>query len=113
MKNRLSRREFLALTGGMLVATTAAACTMPSTPSSNEGGASAQPAAESVTINIWGATGLVWDAAYEIFTEQTGIGIDNSDAGDVVFGDQKYLTAAAAGTTRISGSPSRRWPSPS
>ncbi|HRW11205.1 MAG TPA: extracellular solute-binding protein [Caldilineaceae bacterium] len=98
MRNRLSRREFLALTGGMLVATAAAACTTPSIPSSSEGGASAQPAAESVTINIWGATGLVWDAAYEIFTEQTGIGISNSDAGDVVFGDQKYLTAAAAGT---------------
>ena len=96
--NKLSRREFLALTGGLAVTTTLAACAVPTAPSDAGGSASGAPAAESVTINVWGNTGLIWDAMYEVFTEQTGIGVSNSDAGDVVFGDQKYLTAAAAGT---------------
>ncbi|MEZ4659842.1 MAG: hypothetical protein R2911_19985 [Caldilineaceae bacterium] len=99
MNARMSRRHFLVLSGGALTAAALAACAAPVAPAAGDGAAGGgAAAAESVTINVWGNTGPVWDAMYDVCTEQSGIGVNNSDAGDVVFGDQKYLTAAAAGT---------------
>ncbi|MEM7134091.1 MAG: extracellular solute-binding protein [Chloroflexota bacterium] len=97
MSKHLSRRDFLNLSGGLFAVTALAACAAPvAAPDGGSGGGASAP--ESVTINVWGPTGLLIDAIYEQFTEQTGIAVSNSDIGDAVFGDQKYLTATAAGT---------------
>ncbi|MBV7338113.1 extracellular solute-binding protein [Chloroflexi bacterium TSY] len=98
MNQRLSRRQFLSLTSGTFAATALAACVTPSGTPSGSASSAGDAAPESITINVWGPTGLLIDAIYEQFTDQTGIAINNSDIGDAVFGDQKYLTATAAGT---------------
>jgi multiple sugar transport system substrate-binding protein len=98
MGRNLSRRDFLVLTGGAMTAAALASCAPAGVAPQGEAGGAA-PATETVTINVWGSTGLVWEATYEIFSEQhPGISVNNTDAGDLVFGDQKYLTAVAAGT---------------
>ncbi|MHB1295036.1 MAG: extracellular solute-binding protein [Anaerolineae bacterium] len=53
---------------------------------------------EPVTIDIWGWTGLTWDAVWAAFTEQNPmVKVNLTDIGENVFGDQKFMTAVAAG----------------
>ena len=99
-QRKMSRRNFLNLAAVTTAGTVLAACQPGAIPQSGSAaGDGGQPAgAEDVTINVWGFTGLVADAMNEIYTEQTGVAVSMSDIGDAVFGDQKYLTAVAAGT---------------
>ena len=49
-------------------------------------------------IDMWGWTGLIQEAMVDAFTEQhPNITINLSEIGEAVFGDQKFMTAVAAG----------------
>jgi multiple sugar transport system substrate-binding protein len=53
---------------------------------------------EPVEIDMWGWTGLIWEAIIESFNEQHEfITVNLSELGENVFGDQKFMTAVAAG----------------
>ncbi|MEM7029490.1 MAG: extracellular solute-binding protein [Chloroflexota bacterium] len=99
MQKKMSRRDFLNLAAVTTAGSALAACAPAAAPSASNAGETGDAAGmEDVTINVWGPTGLLIDNIYAQFTEQTGISVNNSDIGDAVFGDQKYLTATAAGT---------------
>jgi len=53
---------------------------------------------EPVEIDMWGWTGLVWESVLDEFMEQhPWITVNLSELGENVFGDQKFMTAVAAG----------------
>jgi ABC-type glycerol-3-phosphate transport system substrate-binding protein len=102
MKAKLSRRNFLgvaaaATAGGLLAACQPAPQAVDS--GSKGGDQAPPPAAGPVTLNLWGWTDLIWTEVFTRFTEQNAnIKVNLTEAGDMVFGDQKFLTAVAAGT---------------
>jgi len=52
-----------------------------------------------VTINLWGWPSPVWDDKLEVFKEtEPNITVNLSELGEAVWGNQKYMTAVAAGT---------------
>ena len=106
--SRISRRQFLKAAAVLGVAEVAAACAAPAAPTSAPQGAAA-PTAEPAqaapvasgptTINLWWWTSEPWKSAAEAYNgAQDKIKVNLSEIGDAVFGDQKYMTAAAAGT---------------
>lgn len=104
--NSLSRRDFLRL-GGLAAATLGAAACAPApapTPEAKKEEAAAPTAppatmAEEVTINVWWWLSEPYQTAVPQFTKtHPNIKVNLSEIGDAVFGDQKYLTAVAAGT---------------
>jgi multiple sugar transport system substrate-binding protein len=102
----LSRREFLRMTGLVGATLTAAACVPQAAPPAQPAPAAAgeatiapPPAAEAVTINLWWWTAEPWNTTADTYNKvQDKIKVNLSESGDMVWGDQKYMTAAAAGT---------------
>jgi ABC-type glycerol-3-phosphate transport system substrate-binding protein len=103
MRTKLSRRNFLGMAAAATAGGLMAAC-QPAAPQAVDSGAqdadkAVPAAADPVTLNVWGWTDLVWTETFSKFTEQNSdIKINLTEAGDTVFGDQKFLTAVAAGT---------------
>lgn len=105
MIQKLSRRQFLTYAaattaGAVLAACQPAAKPTESAPAGEKQEQQAPPTeAGPVTLNVWGWTDLVWTETFEEFAKQNPkIKVNVTDAGDMVFGDQKFLTAVAAGT---------------
>jgi ABC-type glycerol-3-phosphate transport system substrate-binding protein len=100
MEKRFSRRHFLALAGTAAAGAALAACAPAAAPqtAATEAPKATVPPAEAVSINLWGWTGKVDTAVVDAFTKAKGIKVKLSELGDAVFGDQKFLTAVAAGT---------------
>ena len=104
--SRISRRQFLKAAAALGVAEVMVACAAPAPAGApQEAGAptaepaQAAPAAGPTTINLWWWTAEPWKSAAEAYNgAQDKIKINLSEIGDAVFGDQKYMTAAAAGT---------------
>lgn len=97
MQQGMSRRSFLRLAAGTTALAAVAACAPVSQQAGDSGGAA--PAAAAVTINLWGFTGPVWEAVIEAFDAQhENVHINLTEIGDIVFGDQKFLTAVAGGS---------------
>jgi multiple sugar transport system substrate-binding protein len=102
MRKKLSRRDFLGLAAAATAGSLLAACQQP-TPvgpgGSQDTGQAVPTAAGPVTLNVWGWTDLIWTQTFDTFSDQNSdIKINLTEAGDTVFGDQKFLTAVAAGT---------------
>lgn len=96
MQQQLSRRDFLRVTAGAVAGATLIACT-PAVPGSQGGGAA--PSAEVVTLNLWGFSDPIHEAQYKAYDEGNDkVQINATQIGDIVFGDQKFLTAVAGGT---------------
>lgn len=99
---RMSRRDFLraavGASAGLLGLSALSAC-QPAAPAAPAAGGAA-PAAEGPTvINVWWWSNPVYEAAVQTFNNVNGkIKVNMSELGEAVFGDQKYLTAVAAGT---------------
>ena len=93
-KTILSRRRFLQVSGASAVGLALAACEAPM-PAAEE----AAPTMETIALNHWGFGGPVWEAQWEAVPDALPhIEVNSTEIGDIVFGDQKYLTAVAAGT---------------
>ena len=94
----LSRRQFLHASGLAAVGLAAAACVAP-TASAPAPEAEAGMTREPVTLNHWGFSGptweTIWDALPDTYPHLT---VNPTEIGDIVFGDQKFTTAVAAGT---------------
>ena len=98
MSRGMSRRDFLMLSAGAIAGTALVACQAPVAPGAAGPGAVA-PAAEAVELTMWGWTDLIWEHIMEQFEEQhPGVTVNLTELGDIVFGDQKFLTAVAANT---------------
>jgi ABC-type glycerol-3-phosphate transport system substrate-binding protein len=104
---KTSRRQFLKLAAGFGAVGALAACGAPAAPAAPAAQPAAaettpQPAAaaaESVTINVWWWTAEPWKSAADAYNKaQDKIKLNLSEIGDAVWGDQKFMTAAAAGT---------------
>ncbi len=97
MNKGMSRRSFLMLSAGAMAGAALVACQAPVAPGAGSG--AAVPAAESVELTMWGWTDLIWEHIMEQFEEQhPGVTVNLTELGDIVFGDQKFLTAVAADT---------------
>ncbi|MBX3014826.1 MAG: ABC transporter substrate-binding protein [Caldilineaceae bacterium] len=95
MQQQLSRRGFLRLSTGTAAVLALAACA-PAV--SGPSGASA-PASDTVTLNLWWFEGPIFEAMVKAYEAQhEGVTVNATIIGDIVFGDQKYLTAVAGGT---------------
>ncbi len=104
----ISRRQFLKAAGTLGAAGALAACAAPAQPAQpgqpaegagQEAPAPAPAAAEPTTISLWWWTAEPWNSAANTYnTVQDKIKINLSEIGDAVWGDQKFMTAAAAGT---------------
>jgi ABC-type glycerol-3-phosphate transport system substrate-binding protein len=104
-KQDLSRREFLKASGAGLMALAASACsanTQSPAPQATKAGSSSADVSTSkgtVKLNVWWNTEPTTKAVVKEFSKQNpGIEITLVDIGETVFGNQKYLTAVAAGT---------------
>jgi multiple sugar transport system substrate-binding protein len=101
MEKKFSRRKFLGAAATVAAGSVlAAACqsTAGAAPAGSTENTSAAPAKDSVTLNFWNKTDLIWTNMMEKFTEQTGIKVNLTELGGNEFGGQKYLAAVAAGT---------------
>ena len=95
MQPQLSRRGFLQLAAGAVAGATLAACA----PAGTGPQAGAGPAAEKVILNLWWFEGPVYDAMVKAYDEKSeNVEVNATIIGDIVFGDQKFLTAVAGGT---------------
>ncbi len=95
-KHTLSRRRFLHVSGATVAGLTVAACAAPMADTDTEDTA---PAMETITLNHWGFSGPVWEAIWEAVPDALpNIEVNPTEIGDIVFGDQKFTTAVAAGT---------------
>lgn len=103
----MNRRSFLKITAMAGATSALAACAPSAAPSAPAAGAkeeaqapAAAPASsEPTTINLWWWTAEPWKSAADRYNAaQDKIKVNLSEIGDAVFGDQKYMTAAAAGT---------------
>ena len=73
-----------------------AACA-PAVPGPASGGAA--PAAEKVTLNVWWFEDPIHTAMIKTYSDaHPTVTVNPTAIGDIVFGDQKYLTAVAGGT---------------
>ncbi|MBE0696968.1 MAG: extracellular solute-binding protein [Anaerolineaceae bacterium] len=104
MTKKFSRRQFLTLATATTAGAFLAACqpaakaTEAAKPAENTE-PTPPPAAEDVSLNVWGWTDLIWTETFDKFTEQNPkTKINLTDLGENVFGDQKFLTAVSAGT---------------
>ncbi len=98
MQTQLSRRTFLQLTAGSMAAVALAACAPAGAPAPAGGGAAA-PAAEKVTLNVWWFDDPINMAMIKAYSDaHPSVDVNATAIGDIVFGDQKYLTAVAGGT---------------
>ena len=97
MQSQLSRRTFLQLSAGTMAGAFLAACA-PAVPGQvSEGGAA--PAAANVTLNVWWFDDPIHNAMIKAYSDShPTVDVNATAIGDIVFGDQKYLTAVAAGT---------------
>jgi multiple sugar transport system substrate-binding protein len=94
MRKSLSRREFLSLAAGAVAGATLVACAPPV-----PAGQPAADATQPITLNLWWFEGPVWDAMVQTYGQQReNVTVNATIIGDIVFGDQKFLTAVAAGT---------------
>ena len=101
MRKAISRREFLSTVAITAAGAVLAACGKKATEATEEAPVvvEAPPTAEPVSINMWGWTDLVNTELVTKFMEKyPNITVNMSDIGDAVFGDQKFLSAVAAGT---------------
>jgi len=107
MEKKFSRRQFLAIAGTAAAGSALVACAPAATqapaeptkaPEAPEAPKPTAPPADAVTINMWGWTDLTNSTLIDEFTKAKNITVKLSELGDAVFGDQKFLTAAAAGT---------------
>ena len=108
MTKKLSRRDFLGMAAAASAGVMLAACQPAAQPTAapaqkeepkKEEPKSEAPASGPVTLNMWGWTDLVWTEAVAKYSEQnSNVKINLTELGDAVFGDQKFLTAVAAGT---------------
>lgn len=98
MKRSMSRRGFLTFTAtSMVVGVGLAACQAVVNAPATEGGGVA--ADEQIELNLWGFTGPIWEAVVDAYMEQNPtVDLNLTEIGDVVFGDQKFLTAVAGGS---------------
>jgi ABC-type glycerol-3-phosphate transport system substrate-binding protein len=97
----MSRRNFLKMAATVSAASALAACApAPAAGTKEEVKAAAAPPAEwAKTIHVWWWTAEPWKSAADRYNlAQDKIKLNLSEIGDAVFGDQKYMTAAAAGT---------------
>ncbi|MEZ4869371.1 MAG: extracellular solute-binding protein [Caldilineaceae bacterium] len=95
MMQQLSRRAFLQIASGALAGVALASC-VPAAPGQPTGGA---PAVEKITLNLWGFEDPVWKAIVKAYDEQhENVTVNPTQIGDIVFGDQKFLTSVAGGT---------------
>ena len=92
----LSRRNFLALSGTAAASLVAAACVAPEgAPAAGEG----EPMMETIELNHWGFSGPVWESIWDAVPDTyPNLTVNPTEIGDIVFGDQKFTTAVAAGT---------------
>ena len=98
MQTQLSRRTFLQLTAGAMAGAALAACAPAAAPPPAAGGAAA-PAAEKVTLNVWWFEDPINMAMIKAYSDaHPSVDVNATAIGDIVFGDQKYLTAVAGGT---------------
>lgn len=95
MMQQLSRRAFLQISAGALAGAALASC-VPAAPGQQAGGAAV---AEKITLNLWGFEDPVWKAMVQAYDDQhENVTINPTQIGDIVFGDQKFLTSVAGGT---------------
>ncbi len=105
MSKKFSRRDFLGLAAATGAGAVLAACA-PSAKPTVSGSQAQQPEAKatvppaaSATLNMWGWTDLINTEVVNTFTKQnSNIKVNLTELGENVFGDQKFLTAVAAGT---------------
>ena len=92
----LSRRNFLALSGTAAASLVVAACVAPeAAPAAGEG----EPMMEAVELNHWGFSGPIWESIWDAVPDTyPNLTVNPTEIGDIVFGDQKFTTAVAAGT---------------
>lgn len=104
MTKKLSRRQFMSMTaattaGAFLVACQPAAPAVESEKATGKDEEAAPPPAEDVTLNMWGWTDLVNTEVVNAYSKANPkVKVNLSELGEAVFGDQKFLTAVAAGT---------------
>lgn len=95
MAPQLTRRALMKASAGLFASAALAACVAPG----QQAGGSAAPGAEAITLNLWGFEDPVWKAMVEAYSEQhETVTVNPTQIGDIVFGDQKFLTAVAGGT---------------
>lgn len=95
MAPQLTRRALMKASAGLLASAALAACVAPG----QQAGGGAAPGAEAITLNLWGFEDPVWKAMVEAYSEQhETVTVNPTQIGDIVFGDQKFLTAVAGGT---------------
>ena len=92
----LSRRNFLALSGAAAASLVVAACVAPeAAPAAGEG----EPMMETIELNHWGFSGPIWETIWDAVPDTyPNLTVNPTEIGDIVFGDQKFTTAVAAGT---------------
>lgn len=91
-----SRRQFIQVAGTAVAGLTLAACVAPEAPAA-EGEMDAMM--EPVTLNHWGFSGPVWESIWDAVPDTyPNLTVNPTEIGDIVFGDQKFTTAVAAGT---------------
>ena len=96
MQKQLSRREFLFLAAGTTAGIALAACQ--AAPGGQQAGGAA-PSSAPITLNLWWFEGPIWSAIVKAYDDKNEkVKINATIIGDIVFGDQKFLTAVAAGT---------------
>lgn len=107
MTKKLSRRSFLTLAAAAASGAVIAACQPAATPAPEkeaeqpeaEAPQAEAPAAEMTSINMWGWTDLIWTETIAKYSEKDkNVKVNLTELGENVFGDQKFLTAVAAGT---------------
>ena len=93
----LSRRQFLQISGTATAGVLLAACVAPEAPAT--GADDAGMTMEKVTLNHWGFSGPSYEAIWEALPDTLPhIEVNPTEIGDIVLGDQKFVTAVSAGT---------------
>ena len=93
----LSRRQFLQISGTATAGVLLAACVAPEAPAT--GADDAGMTMEKVTLNHWGFSGPSYETMWEALPDSLPhIEVNPTEIGDIVFGDQKFVTAVSAGT---------------
>jgi multiple sugar transport system substrate-binding protein len=109
--SKVSRRKFLRGLGLAAAGTAAAACQPQTVVVEKEITKEVEKVVEKVVketvvveklqpveIDMWGWPGPIWDAmAAEYMEQNPHVTVNISEGGDMVFGDQKFMTAVAAG----------------